>query len=39
MMWGTISDAALYCNASSVGDNRDIDERREFDEVIDSRDI
>ena len=39
MIFGTISDPGLYWNASLYGDNRDMDERRDFDEIIDSRKI
>ena len=39
MMSGTISDAGLLWNASLDGDSRDMDERREFDDIIDSREI
>ena len=39
MMHGTISDAGLYLNASLVGNNRRMNENREFDEFIDSREI
>ena len=39
MMYGTISDAELYWIASLAGNNRDMDDRVEFDEIIDSRDI
>ena len=38
-MYSTISAAGLYRNASLNGDNRDTDERREFDEIIGSREI
>ena len=39
MMCGTISDTGLYWNASFDGDDRDMDERRKFDEINDIREI
>ena len=39
MMCGTIFDEGLYLNASLDGGSRDLDERIEFDEIIDSREI
>ena len=38
-MCGTISDSGLYWHGSFDGDNRDMDEGREFDEIIESRKI
>ena len=39
MMCGTVFNAELSWNASLDGDNREMDKRREFDEIIDSREI
>ena len=39
MMYSTISDALLDWYASLDGDNRDMDERRKFDEMMGSREI
>ena len=39
MTYKTISDAGLYLNASLDGDNRDMDERRKFGEIMGSREI